>query len=165
MKRCIIALLVLMSSCAGRQEYSSCVTPCGIRLVRENFAVSCSSLQAAEPVILEAFDGIKGNDERFARDTACKSLSGLKLYGRKEFVWAVETGVLVLGVTYCEEMRQEVGESPEGIYHTSLAHEMAHVVQHCDTRMSAGPGDYDDSHGGWTAIGLNKLLNDLESRN
>lgn len=163
MKRLIFVVVLLVASCAGRQVASKCITPCGISLMHENYALTCESLKEAEPVILEAFDGIKSKDPRFAKDLACKSLDGLELYGRKEFVWAIPNGPLVLGVTYCEMMRQEVGESPEGIYHTSLAHEMAHVIQHCDSGLPAGPGDTDDDHGGWTKIGLNKILNDFEN--
>jgi len=134
-----------------------------MRLIHENFAVSCESFKDAESEILDRFDSIKNNDKRFERPTACKSVSGMMVYARKELVFQVPNGTLVLGVTRCEHMTMEVGENVNGhATETALAHEMAHVIQHCDAGAERGPGDFDEDHAGWTKIGLNKILKQFE---
>lgn len=158
-----VVAAVIMSGCTNTQTRQGCITRCGMHLNKENYAGTCSTVSDSESVILDAFDSLKDKDPRFAKDVACKALEGLELYGRKEYVWSIPpSGPLVLGVTYCESKVTEFGENPRGILHTSLAHELAHVIQNCDSRLPAGRGDTDDGHGGWTAIGLNKILDSFE---
>lgn len=129
-----------------------CVTRCGLRLegptpeITDGPQWTCDELQRTEDQILSAFASVE--DPRFAQ--TCGRISGWSI--------TVAPGVFlsesVGGVTKCQSGELVVdGLAP---LNSSLAHELAHVVQDCRPR---GPGD----HGAWDEDGITGALEQVST--
>ena len=162
---------VLLLGCVGPRSVEQrveCVSPCGIILMGPipepslgnigQPSWTCPELVRAESVITQAF-ATYVKDPRFASGAACEALRGWKIWINPEPVWASADFAtarnpegLLAGITFCDSGFSIIGNLPP--LDSSLAHELAHVVQRC---VPLGPG-LEGGHANWGRDGIQNAI-------
>lgn len=112
---------------------------------------TCAAFERAEAVTLQAFDQ-QGLDPRLHQAGA--SFEGYQVTVRGDRRWALEADPDVQGTAWCDSQQVEIGNSP--FLQGALAHELAHVAQHCEARGPLEASDRGHSH--WTEDGIRDAL-------
>lgn len=113
-----------------------------------------ATLRAAEDALLDAL----GAHSTVPVKRACEQMPGLRVYTRAAPCWRDEWGRDVCGLALCQYRAVVVGTPPSGGWRFStLAHELAHVVQGCESFGAIDPG-MDRQHADWQRNGFNAAL-------
>lgn len=140
---------------AEAEKAQSCVTECGMLFEGEaNGAVDCKSLQEAEDVSRKAYDDhLCSEDERFCLQNSCSPLFGYQIKAEDATAWTENGEAARIGETDVESKIMVIGRSSDW-RHSSLPHEMVHVIQNgqppADWIESDQESANGNGHAGWT---------------
>jgi hypothetical protein len=114
-----------------------------------------ATLREAETALLTAL----GQRSALSTVRACEQMPGLRVYTKAAPCWRDSFGRDVCGLALCGPRFVLVGTPPHdaGWRRSTLAHELAHVVQGCEATMPVDPG-MDAMHADWARHGLNAAL-------
>lgn len=119
-----------------------------------------SQLREAEAALLYALT----QHSKLDTHKACGALAGTQIYTRSTACWTDPYGRAVCGLSWCNYRYTEVG-TPAHWQHwrtSTLAHELVHVIQGCETPGEIDPG-MDRAHANWNRLGISDALQALET--
>lgn len=150
------------------------VTPCGVGFhdLPATAAWQPSKVFEAEKAIMGRFQEVR--DGRFRH--ACNAVDGYHVFLRPVAEWpdpvpnryATIAGLCICAAHSIEVAAKRLHRTPDGgvigvdasPLSTTLAHELAHAIQGCNTGVPLGPGETKE-HEGWSTNGINDALTNL----
>lgn len=132
---------------AAQCHEPACVTDCGM-IVQDLKGYTCEGVQDVETRTVLALR--KTADPRLQK-TDCSLLKGVKLEFMDTERWVEPDGMDVRGRYFCGPRVMRVGKDPCCLRHSSMSHEIAHVLQDC---VSLPPYGDDPAHSNWVELGL-----------
>lgn len=156
-----VILAVLVAGCAQSRPYSpDDWSGCGAVALGDLDTDAPSwldgaTLRAAEGALLDALAA----HSSVPRKRACEQMPGLRVYTKAAPCWRDEWGRDVCGLALCQYRAVVIGTPPHdaGWRRSTLAHELAHVVQGCEAFGDIDPG-MDRMHADWQRTGINAAL-------
>lgn len=104
----------------------------------------CAEFQEVEDRALKAFRDVVKTDARFTK----VDFTGWKVRINDVADWRDESGLLVIGQTYCGASTIDLSFARPA--KTAYAHELAHAIQHCEPLQPWNFADF--YHSNWGAI-------------
>lgn len=162
MKKLIVGSLTALALLSGCGEQ----TRCGMYYVGAedgqplNEGWDFESIQTVEDRVIDSFSRIV-RQPGFDSSSVCSSLDGVVLQIKRTARWTISDGRLASGEFDCNKLML-VGQHADGPRMSSIAHEIAHVVQKC---VSPLPIDLnrDAEHSNWTRDGIVEAISDSQA--
>ena len=166
MKKLIVGSLASLALLSGCLPSNTQVTDCGLLYVGAEDGMELPAgwglddIQDVEDRVRDSFARIVTAPE-FDSSSSCKAMAGVVVQVRRAESWKLEDGRTSRGEFDCDSRTLTLDLHPSGPRLSSLAHELAHVVQKCMPPSLIDEGR-DAEHSNWNSAGIIKAINDVK---